>query len=47
MVKKIIIKQSCGIVDILFSLRIARIVHNKYKAHIIWPILPSIFWIKD
>ena len=47
LVKKIIIKQSCGIGDILFSLRIARIVHNKYKAQIIWPILPSIFWIKD
>tara|TARA_R100001163_G_scaffold64975_1_gene60595 strand:- start:545 stop:1405 length:861 start_codon:yes stop_codon:yes gene_type:complete len=45
--KNFIIKQGGGIGDILFSLRIAKLIYKKYKADIIWPIVPSLLWIKD
>ena len=36
--KNVIIKQGAGIGDILFSLKIAKIIHEKYGSQIIWPL---------
>ena len=36
--KTVIIKQGGGIGDILFSLKIAKILHEEYKCLIVWPL---------
>tara|TARA_R110002050_G_scaffold95497_7_gene198755 strand:+ start:1345 stop:2226 length:882 start_codon:yes stop_codon:yes gene_type:complete len=44
-VEKLIIKQGAGIGDILFSLKLARILHEQYECGIIWPLHTSL--LKD
>ena len=44
--KPCLIKQPGGIGDIFFCQKIARyMMHHGYD--VIWPVLPSISWIKD
>ena len=44
--KPCLIKQPAGIGDIFFCQKIARyMIHHGYD--VIWPVLPSISWIKD
>ena len=44
--KPCLIKQPAGIGDIFFCQKIARyMMHHGYQ--VIWPVLPSIHWIKD
>jgi len=42
-----IIRQPCGIGDILLCLRIAEQLHKKYGCNITWPILESIQWMSE
>lgn len=42
-----IIRQPCGIGDILFCLRIAEQIHKKYGCNITWPILENIQWMGE
>lgn len=45
--KNFIIKQGCGIGDVLFCLRITNLLYERYGKQIIWPLIPSLLWIKD
>jgi len=46
-ISKLIIKQGAGIGDVLFALRIGRLLYEKYQCKIVWPIIDEISWIAD
>tara|TARA_R100001015_G_C4632106_1_gene195239 strand:- start:1409 stop:2173 length:765 start_codon:yes stop_codon:yes gene_type:complete len=45
--KNFIFKQGGGLGDILFCLKIAKKLFEKYECKITWPVFPSILWIRD
>jgi len=45
--KNFIIKQGCGIGDVLFCLKITNQLYEKYGKTIVWPLIPSLLWMRD